>query len=1468
MPITSRQTGSLAAENWTKVYQTFRDADFTSYDFESLRKTMIDYIKINYAEEFNDFTESSEFIALIDLIAFLGQSLAFRTDLNARENFIDTAERRDSILKLARLISYNSKRNLSASGYLKIDSVSTTETVYDSDGYDLSDRIILWNDNSNSNWFEQFVSVLNASLLQHQNFGSPSNSQSINKIRTEEYGVNLINNILPIFKFDSSVGGLTTPFEIVSASSSGKSYIYEVPPDINKPLNVLYRNDGNGNGSNNTGFFFYFKQGELTNYDFSIETQVPNKIVEIDVNDINNNDVWLYQLDNQGFVSTQWQQVPTTAGINVIYNNLNDRNLYQVNSRANDQISLVFGDGSFANTPLGNFRLFYRVSNGLNYKITPDEMQGIQISLDYISRNNRVETITFTASLRYTVANASSRETADEIKQRAPQQYYTQNRMITGEDYNIFPYTSFSDIRKVKAVNRTSSGLSRYLDVLDTTGKYSSTNIFGEDGVLYSELITETINFSYKNETEIRKFIRTTLVPDIIDNKNLMHYYYEKVSPELPTTAEVSEQNMIDGELYQIVSVGTSDFTLYGATANVAGTVFRSVNSGTKTRTYAVDGFGTAAFILDGKLTEYNPTITVKTGDILVFKSDLNQPIHIKNSVVGGFLSNVTVGSVTNNGSTSRVTWDTTGVPAGTYYYVSRNYGGPCYDISAFVAQYRGNYVGATYQAMAEKIIPLYRSNNQYTLPNGQIRYGLFKNPDHAGLAYWTTQCLNQGTDPETAEFYKIFFEAAILIDPVRPITPNKEFIIGTYGICGFADVPQGWSTNYMAGAIVVKSFGTGTVTTSLKWNQSSIGNGVTTGYFTYNGNPISIGMGVQGNNRFLNTGGMIKFTPDLGSRFNANFNIVPGVNLSPGDSLEKYSAISQIFGDGTNNGLGNFANGTGPVSINLPIPTGAVVEAIVPPFKNALRDFVVNEMVTRMANKEIFGLDYNVVVQNWVLRSSDEVASGNWLVRLDWNSVNNYYVISYKSLRYVFYSPAETNFFFDKSLQVFDSVNNKVINDSVKILRTNGMPGQTNSSMSTDSEWYISSEVRRPDGYIENKRVYLTYADSNQDGVPDVPNLFDHVVVGGPFRTSIVGLQAQKFAVTVNYQFKRLVGRYPSVSELDQYVQNLLNRLYQLVDLPSVISSLEESVLYRSGVITAKELVFLQLVKTDYGNEYNLLDNSKVVSYYGTKSEIEQSIRNFNVDQLFYARKDNQFYKVVLNKFGNKAVSDGLNLTSNLAVPNYIVSLGRQNLFYQYRHNSPNTNRIDPSIGNIIDLYVLTSEYEDSYRLWLSDTTNRFTEPSSPTDLELYDRYKDLENYKSISDTIVVQSAKYKPLFGAKAASELQATFKVVKNPSLSITDADIKTSVVAAINSYFSSENWDFGDTFYFSELAAYLHKVLVPNIASIVIVSKNVFRSFGNLYQVNSEPYELIISAATVDDVEVVTAITAIDLQPSLA
>ena len=71
MTTTTRQNNLILAEDWTRIYQTFRNADFKSYDFENLRRVMVEYLRENYPEDFNDFIESSEYVALIDLIALL-----------------------------------------------------------------------------------------------------------------------------------------------------------------------------------------------------------------------------------------------------------------------------------------------------------------------------------------------------------------------------------------------------------------------------------------------------------------------------------------------------------------------------------------------------------------------------------------------------------------------------------------------------------------------------------------------------------------------------------------------------------------------------------------------------------------------------------------------------------------------------------------------------------------------------------------------------------------------------------------------------------------------------------------------------------------------------------------------------------------------------------------------------------------------------------------------------------------------------------------------------------------------------------------------------------------------------------------------------------------------------------------------------------------------------------------------------
>ena len=155
MTIPSTNTKLLVTEDWTKIYQSLKNADFQSYDFETIRRVLISYLQENFPEDFNDYIDSSEFIALVDVIAFLGQNLSFRIDLNARENFLETAQRRDSVLKLAQLISYTPKRNVPASGLMKIVALSTTESLFDSSGVNLANTTIEWNDPTNVTWYEQ-----------------------------------------------------------------------------------------------------------------------------------------------------------------------------------------------------------------------------------------------------------------------------------------------------------------------------------------------------------------------------------------------------------------------------------------------------------------------------------------------------------------------------------------------------------------------------------------------------------------------------------------------------------------------------------------------------------------------------------------------------------------------------------------------------------------------------------------------------------------------------------------------------------------------------------------------------------------------------------------------------------------------------------------------------------------------------------------------------------------------------------------------------------------------------------------------------------------------------------------------------------------------------------------------------------------------------------------------------------------
>lgn len=1092
MAITTRQTSLLVQQDWTKIYQTFREADFQSFDFETIRKSMIDYLRIYYPEDFNDFTESSEYVALIDLIAFLGQSLAFRTDLNSRENFLDTAERRDSILKLAKLISYNPKRSIPATGFLKFNSISTTETIFDSSGNNLSNLVVSWNDLTNESWLEQFTAILNAVLVASQAIGKAGASQTINGIKTEEYSIDTLTGIVPVYPFTASIAGSNFPFEIVSATSANKTYIYEKDPSTTNAFNFLYRNDNQGNESNNTGYFLYFKQGELRSIDFSITESLPNRVVNINFDNINNTDVWLYSVNANGTLGELWNQVASVNNVNVIYNNVSDRNVYSVSTRANDQIDIVFGDGSFSNIPVGLFRLYYRISNNLTYKITPDEMSSVTVTVPYRGRTGRAETLTIRASLEYTVTNAVARETLEEIRTKAPQQYYTQNRMITGEDYNILPYTLFNNILKVKAVNRTSSGISRYLDVIDSSGKYSSTNIFAQDGLIYKEPSVEQVKFQFTNTVEVNYIVQNIVKP-LIRKVYTKHLYYESVPRQTP--------------------------------------------AGTWTETSSTGG------------------------------------------------------------------------------------------------QSLGTIAGAA---------------------------------------------------------------------------------------------------NYT--------------------------------YFT--------------------TGALIKFTAPTGQYFDAQNNLATG---TPSTEYQRTSIWASVIS------VDDPASSTTPILLSIVVPTGSIVSQVIPVLSTDWSDSLVTSIIDNILSYKTFGIRYDITSKSWALVLPENLGSGDfsftnsgstsgtnadnsWFLKFDF--LNLEYTVTSRGLNYYFQSVRETRFYFDPDVKVYDSKTATTKQDTIKVLRTNTKP-DTADSLYYSQTYRIWNRIVESDGYEDNRKILITFPDDNFDGVPDDPDLFTTLVA-------------------------------PSV--------NSVNKIIFFINSSDQYSF----------------------------NRYDPIPSPDIVVSYETRDEILDNITLYENNTVFYATSEELFY-----------VLDNGTVTETT---NYIARTGRTDLMFQYTHNAPNNRRVDPSPNNLMDLYILTKSYSDQYFAYLQDTSNRLTEPAPPTTDELKTEFGSIENYKTLSDSIIYNTAVFKPLFGAKAASSLQATFKVVKNPNINISDNEVKSQVIAALNTYFDIGNWDFGETFYFSELSAYLHAELSPNISSIIIVPATNSSSFGSLYQINAEPNEIIVSAATVDNVQIISAITA--------
>jgi len=1191
-----RMSELFAGQDWTAIYKSFTEVNFNAFDFDTIRESMKEYIQRNYPEDFNDWIESSEFVALLDLMAYLGQSLAFRMDINARENLMDVARARESILRLGRFLSYSPRRNYPARGLVKLTEIRATQDVVDSAGKNLNNVVILWDDPNNPNWFEQFILVMNACLIQTNPFGTPLKNASIGGINTQLYRMENIPFTAGNIPFSTNIGGISYNFDVVNVDFTTQRGFFERAPNPQNSFHVIYRNDGNGNNSKDTGFFLYFKQGTLQRRDIQIAEPIENRLIDVDINNINDIDVWLQTVRDDGDVETEWSRVGfvpsdditkiVMPGENITYNSMSNevRDIYQVITRDNDNISLRFGDGRFGTIPTGNIRLWYRQSAGTTMNIRPDDMRNIAISLPYLASNQTRQTAVLSFSLMENVINSAPSETDEEIRRRAPGMYATQGRMVSGEDYNNFPASNNTAL-KVKSIERVYSGQSRFIDLNDPTSTYQSANVFSDDGCLYREEAYKYDELPLSTNFSIQDMIYTYIVP-ALQSVEMRDFLYQ--------------------DWLEKSSSGAYNFTFSGT-----------------------------------------PTI-----------------------------------------------WQQS-------------------------------------------------SNSIYSSTGRFVRTS------------------------------------------TTPVTPEE-------------------------------------------WDEKAIVLGV-------HAPETSV-------EKFISQGALVKFKK-------AGWVTV--------DSVEGTGAV--------------FLNSNeGPVRLNESVETGDTALRVMPSVRRELTVAEYEQLGQLISGKRTFGIGWDFESRNWYFidaarmnlagafdyETKGSTSDSSWLVKCEYSPLN--WRITSRGLRYVFESKHDVKFFFVSKFKSIDPNTGKVGTDHITVLESNTSPAVINAKPWTQSKKYVVGDIIEINDTYNGAQI-TTYYEC----------LLDHTS-GPTFAATVAAIDNSvepPRAVLVEYWRPASPGLIRDISwdlestyTYDDGYQE--PRRVKITFADEDLDGQPDNPEAFNDIIGSGEWIFHKRVKDIYGyNSYALTEGIKAI-------QLGDPLPVLTPGEVIYVYNEGErsgtFYRMLMSVNAVPVFGRNREISPLDDQTEYTANKGRRNLKFQWRHYATADHRIDPAISNIIDIFILTREYDSLMKTWYKNGSNINLLPKPTSELQLRNTYATLEEYKMFSDQISWRPVKYKLLFGKTAASELQAKFKVIKQPSAIISDGEIKSKLITAVQKFFDVNNWEFGETFYFTELAAYIHKQLVNEISSVVIVPLKESQSFGELFEVRCNPDELFFPTANVNDVEIIPVNTPTSLR----
>ena len=441
----------MSTYNYKKndTQELIKKRKYTNRDFLSLKKDLISYAKEYFGDSYKDFNETSPGMMLLEMTAYIGDSLSFYIDQQFKEQLLPLAEEKRNMMNISKTLGYNPRSVVPSVTILEFKQL--LDASVPGGVPDWSNSLIVGKGSkvqSKSNSDVVFETLENldfrvsGSAQQHDEFipysqnsdGLTNKYQVVRSVyamsgRSKSYNIK-IGDSIPFLKVQLPDQDVV---DIISVTDSHGGTWYEVEYLAqDKVFQESYYT-----GTDNSGEDLYQYTSEASQSFIAAPSKLDDSIYV--------NKKYVVETDDNGITSLVFGNGTIRNAANgdsvleQIWNDSQNINALYSGTIPDDWSSVTPSllYSSLGEVPANtNLKITYRVGGGIESNVSANDLSIVsQISTPAGIVNDMTAEATLAVTNPFPARGGADEESVDELREKAKAVFSSQKRAVTREDY-------------------------------------------------------------------------------------------------------------------------------------------------------------------------------------------------------------------------------------------------------------------------------------------------------------------------------------------------------------------------------------------------------------------------------------------------------------------------------------------------------------------------------------------------------------------------------------------------------------------------------------------------------------------------------------------------------------------------------------------------------------------------------------------------------------------------------------------------------------------------------------------------------------------------------------------------------------------------------------------------------------------------------------------------------------------------